>query len=143
MRILLPLLGLGFCLIGCKPAPALRVDLEPPAVILPASVQEFSPAEAAAWMTENPGALILDARMAEEVTREGKLPGSQHHDYLKPTTQEYLATLDRQKPCLIYCALGGRSRRLAVQMHELGFTRLAVLKDGLNAWQTEGRAVVK
>lgn len=143
MRFLLPLLALGFCLIGCKPAPAPKVDLEPPAIILPASVQELPPAEAAAWMTQNPGALILDVRMAEEVTREGKLPGSQHHDSLQPATQEYLASLDRQKPCLIYCALGGRSRRLAVQMHDLGFTQLAVLKGGLNAWQTEGREVVK
>lgn len=141
MRFLLPLLGLF--LIGCKPAPISKVALEPPAVILPASVQELSPTEAAAWMTQNPGALILDVRMAEEVTREGKLPGSQHHDYLQPATKEYLATLDRQKPCLIYCALGGRSRRLAVQMHDLGFTQLAVLKDGLNAWQTEGRSVLK
>jgi molybdate transport system substrate-binding protein len=117
--------------------------IEPPAVLLPADVQELTPADASTWMSQNPGALILDVRMAEEVAREGKLSGSRHHDYLKPATQEYLATLDRQQPCLIYCAIGGRSRRMAVQMHDLGFTHLVILKGGLNAWQTEGRSVQK
>ncbi|TDU72887.1 rhodanese-related sulfurtransferase [Prosthecobacter fusiformis] len=141
MRLLLPLLCLA--LFGCKPVPATQVETEPPSIALPAGVQELGPAEAAAWMAQTPDAFILDLRMPEEIEREGKLTGSQNYDYLQPATQEYLATLDRQKPVLVYCALGGRSKLAAVEMHRMGFTRLALLKGGLDAWLKEGRPVVK
>ncbi len=141
MRRLLLLLTLS--LAACKPAAPPVVATEPPPVMLPASARELPPAEAAAWMAANPEALILDLRMPEEITREGKLPGSQNHDFLQDATQEYLATLDRARPCLLYCALGGRSTHTAVQMHHLGFTQIMILKGGLNAWLKEGRSVVK
>lgn len=137
------LLLLTLSLAACKPAAPPVVATEPPAIILPASARELTPTEAAAWMAANPEALILDLRMPEEITREGKLPGSQNHDFLQDTTQEHLATLDRTRPCLLYCALGGRSAQTAVQMHHLGFTQIMILKGGLNAWLKEGRSVLK
>lgn len=141
MRPLLYLLCLA--LLSCQPAVLPPVATEPPAVTLPASIKELTPAEAAAWMGQNPGALLLDLRMADEVTREGRLPGSRNHDYLQPATQEYIASLDRQAPILVYCALGGRSRHAAAEMHQLGFSQITLLKGGLNAWLAEGRSVVK
>ncbi|MBB5040057.1 rhodanese-like domain-containing protein [Prosthecobacter dejongeii] len=128
---------------ACKPPSIAPAAVEPPAVLLPDSVQPLTPAETATWITTHPGALILDLRMPEEVTREGKLTGSQNHDYLQPSTTEYLSKLDRRKPYLLYCAIGGRSTRAAVQMQNLGFTQLFILKGGLNAWLTEGREVIK
>ena len=137
------LLSLSICLMACKPPSHTPAAVEPPAILLPASVQQLSPAETATWITTHPGALILDLRMPEEVTREGKLLASQNHDYLQPATAEYLAKLDRDKPYLLYCAIGGRSTRAAAQMQSQGFTQLSILKGGLNAWLTEGREVIK
>lgn len=137
------LLSLSFCLIACKPPSTAPAAVEPPAILLPASVQQLSPAATATWITTHPGALILDLRMPEEVTREGKLLGSQNHDYLQPATAEYLSKLDPTKPYLLYCAIGGRSTRAALHMQSQGFTELAIIKGGLNAWLTEGREVIK
>ncbi|MCW0220205.1 MAG: rhodanese-like domain-containing protein [Prosthecobacter sp.] len=141
MRFLLPLLCLA--LASCEPAPITTVETAPPSITLPASIPELTPTQAAEWMSQNPSATLLDLRMPEEVTREGKLPGSQNYDYLQSTTLEKLGQLDHQKPYLLYCALGGRAKRAALQMNQLGFPQIVVLKGGLNAWMTEGHPVIK
>ncbi|HEY1081554.1 MAG TPA: rhodanese-like domain-containing protein [Prosthecobacter sp.] len=133
----------GGLLTGCKPAPAPGALTEPPAVSLPAGISELSPAEATAWMAGKPDVTVIDTRMPEELEREGKMAGSLNLDYLQSGTLEHLKTRDKQKPYLVYCALGGRSRRLAVQMHDLGFSQVAVLKGGFQAWQKAGEPVVK
>jgi rhodanese-related sulfurtransferase len=141
MRFLVPLFCLS--LASCEPAPIPTVETEPPTITLPTGIAELTPTQAAEWMSQNPNATLLDLRMHEEVTREGKLPGSRNYDYLQSNTLEKLGQLDHQKPYLLYCALGGRAKRAAVQMHQLGFTQIVVLKGGLNAWMTEGHPVAK
>jgi len=81
--------------------------------------------------------------MPEELTREGRIEGSKNYDFLQSKTLEQLGTLDRQKPALIYCALGGRAAKVSVQMHEMGFAEIIVLQGGMNAWLKEGRPVIK
>lgn len=129
-------------LASCKLSSPKHVDLEPPTVELDAAIQQLSPTEAAAWLTSNPSARIIDLRMDEEIAREGKLAGSEHHDFFQTSTQEALQKLDKQQPILLYCALGGRAKQAATQLHQQGFKNIAILKDGLNAWLKEGRAVV-
>lgn len=129
-------------LVACKPAPTPVVDLDPPTIVLPAGVKALTPAEAEAWIRQNPEGLLLDLRMPEELQREGKLPGSRHYDALQAKTLEQIGELDHQKPVLLYCALGGRSTRLAVKLHEAGFQQISLLQGGLEAWKKEGKPVV-
>lgn len=130
-------------LMGCKPASSPEVATEPPAIVLPSAVHELTPAKAAEWIASHPDDLILDLRMEEEVTREGNIPRSNHRDYLQPATEEYIATLDRTKPVLLYCALGGRSRHMAVKLHTLGFKDISLIQGGFNAWAVENPSHAK
>lgn len=137
------LLLLCLSLIACRPAQPPQVDIQPPKITLPAAVRELTPAEAADWLAQTPDVTLMDMRMPEETTREGSIAGSKNYDYLQTKTFEELARQERQKPYLIYCTLGGRAQLTAIKLHELGFTRLTVLKGGINAWFTEGKPVVK
>lgn len=113
----------------------------PPVIQLPASIEQLAPAQTAQWLTAHPDAVIIDLRMPPEIQREGRIAGSKNYDFLQSTTAEKLAQLDPTKPYLLYCALGGRSQKAAVQLHSKGFQKLALLQGGLDAWIKAGQPV--
>lgn len=142
MNLCAALLVCVFFILGSMPTGA--ADIQPPAVALPATVHEMSPAQAEAYLAEHPETIIIDARMEDERRTRGHIRGSRPHDYLnEPKALEALGQLDKSKPCLVYCALGGRSQLLAIELHKLGFQHILLLKGGFNAWVAEGRAVEK
>jgi sulfur dioxygenase len=47
-------------------------------------------------------------------------------------------SLDRQRPTIVICRSGGRSGRAAVDLLELGFSRVASLRGGMIAWNESG-----
>lgn len=116
----------------------------PPVVALPATVHEIAPAQVVAYLAEHPATVIIDARTEEERRTRGFILNSRHHDYFHAQKAlDALAQLDKSKPCLLYCALGGRAQLMAVELHKLGFQNILVLKGGFNAWVAEGQAVAK
>lgn len=122
-------------------APALTT---PPEVKLPASIEQLEPVQAASWLSQHTGAMVLDLRMLEEIQREGRIEGTVHHDFLQHDTfQSWLATLNKERPTLLVCALGGRSEQAALEMSNQGFTQLALIKGGQEAWQAAGLPVQK
>jgi rhodanese-related sulfurtransferase len=48
-----------------------------------------------------------------------------------------LAELDRDRPIVVMCHSGGRSRRVADYLSSNGFTDVFNLKGGIDAWSTE------
>jgi rhodanese-related sulfurtransferase len=48
-----------------------------------------------------------------------------------------LAELDRDRPIVVMCHSGGRSRRVADYLASNGFTEVFNLKGGIDAWSTE------
>jgi rhodanese-related sulfurtransferase len=48
-----------------------------------------------------------------------------------------LAELDTQKPLVVMCHSGGRSRRVAEYLLGQGFTTVFNLKGGIDAWSTQ------
>lgn len=139
----LSLAAVALC--ACSPSPLPPSVVEPPAVQLPAGYRELTPDELAKELTANPARfIILDLRSAEEVLEQGHLPTARAYDFLRGEAMfEDLARLERDRPYLIYCAIGGRSAKTAVKMHELGFKDVTVLKGGLNAWIASGKPVQK
>lgn len=126
---------------GCTPPPAddASLPVSPPAVVLPESYRFLEPAEADAWIKSTPGILLLDVRREEEFLKEGRLPNSIHIDLLwGEEFDKKAAQLDRTKPVLVYCAVGGRAELAAGKLARLGFQNVAMLKGGLNAWITAG-----
>lgn len=138
MKFLATLLGCLLPLLLCT-LQGRAADALPPAVVLPATVKEMSPVQVAAYLVEHPDTYIIDARTEEERRTRGFLLNSRHHDYFHG--REALAEVDKTKPCLVYCALGGRSQRLALELHKLGFEKLVLIKGGFNVWVAEGMAV--
>ncbi len=137
--LLLPLLLLAACHPAEKP-PAL---LEPPEIVLPESVRFLDPAAAQDLIAKQPRLQIIDCRMESEY-RHGRLAGAHHANYFTPEeARKRLAALDRDRPCLVYCAIGIRSRETALILHELGFQDIALLEGGFAAWLKAGLPVTR
>lgn len=116
----------------------------PPVVKLPAVAKEITAKEAAELLAARGQISILDLRTAAEVKEQGRITGSKHLDFFRDdfatALKEHLK-LDPAKPCLVYCALGGRARHAASRLAALGFTDILVLKDGYDAWKRAGLPV--
>jgi rhodanese-related sulfurtransferase len=138
---LLLLTGLA---VGCKPLPLAEPALEPPAVSLPQSVKVLNAEQAAAWIQAGPGRTILDVREDWEIRKFGTLPNSVWADFLnKQRFEDAVAKLDRSRPCLVCCAIGGRARQVVARLAAMGFTDLSWLEGGFEAWVQSGRPLTR
>ncbi len=74
---------------------------------------------------------LLDVRQPKEY-EESHIPGAK----LIPLPQltDSLHELDKTKPTLVYCAIGGRSRLAAQLLAGQGFEKVHNLKGGIKAW---------
>ncbi|MFK7732093.1 MAG: rhodanese-like domain-containing protein [Pseudomonadales bacterium] len=92
--------------------------------------------EAAKSLHEN-GAQFIDTRSFIE-TKFGMIEGSVRipHDEI----QDHQATIDKQKPVVLYCAVGGRAGKAAKTLHSLGYQQVHVISDGqgFSDWEDAG-----
>mgnify|MGYP005842870749 CR=1 FL=1 len=90
--------------------------------------------QARRFMAENPEGsyTLLDVRQPGEYEEE-HLAGAK----LIPLGQlgDAVAELDKTKPVITYCAIGGRSRVAAQLLQGYGFQEVYNLKGGIKAWQ--------
>ncbi len=125
-------------------AAAEPLPLEPPPLVLPPEVHEIAPTDVERYLVDHLDTVIIDVRTEQERKSRGHILNSLHHDFFhvrKDTAA--LAKLDKAKPCIIYDAIGGRAKLVAIEMHKLGFTNLLLLKGGFNAWTAAGQAVAR
>ncbi|MBN8422137.1 MAG: rhodanese-like domain-containing protein [Verrucomicrobia bacterium] len=116
----------------------------PPAVVLPPEVHEIAPDQVVRQLVDHPDTLIIDVRTEDERHTRGYILNSLNYDYFHgQKTLDALAKLDKTKPCMVHCAIGGRAQLLAVQMHQLGFKNILLLKGGFNAWAATGQAIAR
>ena len=73
--------------------------------------------------------LILDVRTGQEFAG-GHLEKALNLDFNGPDFQGQLAGLDKSKPYLVYCAVGGRSGKAAKLMQEMGFQQVYTVSEG-------------
>lgn len=90
--------------------------------------------EAKELMATTPDLQIIDVRQNAEVA-EGMIKGAVQMDISKPKFAEQIETLDKNKPVLVYCAAGGRSKTAQEIMEENGFTKVYNLKHGYEKWK--------
>ncbi len=78
--------------------------------------------------------LLLDVRQPEEYEAE-HLPGAK----LIPLAElgARLSELDPEKPAIVYCAIGGRSRVAAQVLAGKGFKEVFNLSGGIKSWNSE------
>jgi rhodanese-related sulfurtransferase len=83
---------------------------------------------------------LVDVRTPEEYN-SGHIQGAVNYNIADPNFGANLDKLDKTKPVLVYCAVGGRSARAAGQLQKKGFTQVFDLKGGMNAWRAANKKV--
>lgn len=89
--------------------------------------------QARAWLQEHPHTQVLDVRSAGEFAG-GALPGAVNVSLGSADFEARVATLDRTKPVLVYCAGGYRSRKAVAMLKELQFENIQHLHRGYLSW---------
>ena len=108
-------------------------------------VENLDPAAFAAE-SEHHDAVVVDLREADERTG-GTIPGAIHvprgmlEFRADPTSPYHDIRLAPDRRILLHCASGGRSALGAETLRTLGYTNVAHLEGGMNAWRESGRPV--
>jgi rhodanese-related sulfurtransferase/rubrerythrin len=98
-------------------------------------VRSFNSDEAKTFMNRKAADAftLLDVRQAEEY-ESGHIAGAKWIPL--PELSGRLGELDAQKPTLVYCAIGGRSRVAAQMLAGKGFQEVYNLSGGIKAWNS-------
>lgn len=77
---------------------------------------------------------LIDVRTAEEYAG-GHIDNAKNIDWNGNDFDTQVASLDKTKPVLVYCLSGGRSKKAAAKLNELGFKEVIELNGGYLAWE--------
>ena len=100
-------------------------------------VPELSPLQfAARWpdFASGEDVVLLDVREHDEL-EIAAVAGARHIPMRDVPAR--LAELDADKPLVVMCHLGGRSRRVAEYLAANGFTKVFNLGGGIDSWSTQ------
>jgi rhodanese-related sulfurtransferase len=108
-----------------------------------AGIENLAPADVAAEL-DPPGVLLLDVGEPDE-TAHGVIPGAvlvprgMLEFHADNATTSHLDGFDPGRRVIPYCAAGSRSALAARSLQELGYSDVAHLHGGIDAWIAEGR----
>lgn len=91
---------------------------------------------------KQPNVQLLDVRTPEEFS-EGHLDNAINIDVTAADFDAKVASLDKEKPVMVYCKSGGRSAKASARLKELGFKTISDLEGGITNWKSENKPVVK
>lgn len=77
---------------------------------------------------------LVDVRTADEFA-EGHLPNALNIDINGDEFELQTAKLDKEKPVMVYCKMGGRSAKAASKLKEQGFKNITDLDGGITSWK--------
>jgi rhodanese-related sulfurtransferase len=89
--------------------------------------------------------VLVDVRDKIEIEREGGIPGSIHVSRgllefcADPESPSYNEALNPEARIILYCGTGGRSALAAKTLHDMGYSDVASLAGGYQAWQASGK----
>jgi len=89
-----------------------------------------------------PDVQLVDVRTPEEF-KSGHLEGALNYNIHGAEYQQQIAQLDKNKPVLVYCGVGGRSATACAQLDKAGFGQVYDLAGGIAAWKKAGKKVVE
>jgi rhodanese-related sulfurtransferase len=88
------------------------------------------------WMAQDEALQLIDVR--EPYEREaGYIDGSRHIELVR-LSAEAATSIDRERPVVFYCRVGGRSEMAAQALRASGF-QAYTMTGGLVRWASEGR----
>jgi thioredoxin 1 len=97
------------------------------------AVVKLVPKDFSDKITELSDAVIVDVRTPEEFS-EGHLSNAKNINWNGSDFQSQMATLDKTKPVMVYCKVGGRSGSAAAYMQANGFKEIYELDGGIMQW---------
>ncbi len=100
------------------------------------------PHEAILFLEAHPETQVLDVRDKDEFC-VGALPGAVNLSLGDDEFPQKSFGLERDRPVLVYCAGGYRSRKAAAILKEQGFRNIQHLHRGYHSWQFAGFPVLK
>jgi len=77
---------------------------------------------------------LIDVRTADEFNG-GHIDNAKNIDWNGNDFDTQVTSLDKTKPVLVYCLSGGRSKKAAIHLAELGFKEVIELNGGYLAWE--------
>jgi rhodanese-related sulfurtransferase len=86
------------------------------------------------------GEQLIDVRTPQEF-RENRIANAQNMDYRNANFRHQIEQLDKNKPVLIYCQRGVRSRSALEIFKEAGFKTVYDLEGGIVAWLQAGKPI--
>ncbi len=106
-------------------------------------VAMLKPAALAEWLTDTQRVQpqLLDVRTPAEFA-VSHLPAASHVP-VERRARALLATLDTNRPTVLYCTTGYRASLMAVGLEAAGYTNLFTLEGSIFAWANEGRPLVR
>jgi len=90
-------------------------------------------------LKQSPKPQLLDVRTAEEYNSQ-HIEGAQNLDWNGSNFDSVVKDLDQSKPVFVYCLSGGRSKKAAARLAELGFSKIVELNGGILKWNAAGFA---
>ncbi|MEM6831685.1 MAG: rhodanese-like domain-containing protein [Bacteroidota bacterium] len=118
-------LPLVFALSGCQPNQETGVT-----IVNAAQVKQLLEEEVT----------VIDVRTPQEYDN-GRIKGALLINFLGKDFEEEVIKLDKSKPLLIYCGVGGRSKKACEQMLKVGFERLYDYQGGFSDWSSKGEEI--
>ncbi len=104
-------------------------------------IDQVQPAQLADWIQTKAGfgtALVLDVREAWEVqTASVKADGFELQIMPMNTVPARINELSREQPIACLCHHGGRSMQVAAFLAQQGFSHVANIAGGINAWSAQ------
>lgn len=101
--------------------------------------RNLSAKEARDWLREHPETQVLDVRSKREFER-GALPRAVNISIGDPAFEAKVSALGLEKPVLVYCAGGYRSRKAVARLKKLGFQNIQHLHRGYLSWKPDADA---
>jgi rhodanese-related sulfurtransferase len=96
---------------------------------------DIDPARVAEWLAEDPSLQVIDVRELYE-REAGHIDGTRHIELVKLTSEA--ASVERERPVVFYCRVGGRSQMAAQAFRASGYEAYS-MDGGLRRWAEEGR----
>jgi thioredoxin len=85
-------------------------------------------------------AAIIDVRSPEEFTSQ-HIENAVNIDWNGENFDNKIGKYDKSKPIFVYCMSGGRSKKAADKLAELGFSTIYELDGGIMKWNAAGLSV--